>query len=85
VVSLLIPLKAGFSEADNVALVTAGNDRFTYAAIFCALSALIGTLITIGPPLVDKIQQRTRKSNVAGEQEESDQAGGSKSGRTTPA
>lgn len=38
------------------ALVTASGNTFTYAAVFCAIAALIGTTITIGPRLLERIE-----------------------------
>jgi hypothetical protein len=67
--------------------VTAGNNRFTYAAIFCAIAALIGTTITIAPRFLEIVRgQMDKRRNSLGEAEdEVGQAGRSKSGRTTPA
>jgi len=59
-----------------LALVTQGNNRFTYAAIFCAIAALIGTIITIAPKLSDVINARRSQE---------DDGGDSKSEKSTPA
>lgn len=56
-------------------MVTAGGNKFTYAAIFCAIAALSGTSITVAPKLLDTVRARRHV------EEEADD----KSGKTTPA
>jgi hypothetical protein len=56
--------------------VTEGNNRFTYAAIFCAIAALFGTVTTIAPRLLEIVKAR-RHPEEDGEKNES--------GKTTPA
>lgn len=47
-----------FGPVISGALVTASDDKFTYAAVFCALSALIGTTITIAPRILSRLDGR---------------------------
>jgi hypothetical protein len=67
-------------SADNVALVTQGDNTFTYAAIFCAIAALIGTVITIAPRILQIIHLRSGPKSHEMEDNKAD-----RSGRTTPA
>lgn len=73
-----VPAKG--ESADRSALVTQGNNTFTYAAIFCAIAALIGTAITIAPRILEIVQLRSASKSQEIEEHKAD-----KSGRTTPA
>lgn len=53
----LTALQKHMTDSDT-ALVTASDDKFTYAAVFCAVAALMGTLITIGPRIMDQVNTR---------------------------
>jgi MFS family permease len=55
-----------FALTSIAALVTASGNTFTYAAVFCALSALVGTTITIGPRLLERIESRTTTNKDTG-------------------
>lgn len=53
-------------------LVSAGNNKFTYAGIFCGLTAFIGTTIAISPRiweialgLRDRSRDRRKRSSLA--------------------
>lgn len=54
---------------DIPALVSASDDKFTYAAVFCALSALVGTTITVGPKILDRLGRSSGVTKSAERQE----------------
>lgn len=54
---------------DIPALVSASDDKFTYAAVFCALSALVGTTITVGPKILDRLGRSSGETKSVERQE----------------
>jgi hypothetical protein len=45
------------TAADNVTeLVTMDNNKFTYAGLFCGVSFLVGSMLTIAPRAIEKVQ-----------------------------